>query len=337
VRCGASDAAVSGLADRSETPNLELLAILTLLCHHVYMTETPRDHRPPARRDTPRDGWVDAGTWIVGLTAAVASWAGWVGLAKLCGWTDSWTTLGLTVHLAWLLPFAVDVYALVGFRVWLRIKWASAATKNYARKSTFVAIGLGVAGNASYHLMVSLGWGAAPWLVVVGVSSLPPLMLGAAAHMSALITRDLSAARNRDAAETTPPVQQNRTVSRATVRDTPAETAVETAPAAAVKTTQPSRQTTPARPKPKTTHPGLRVVSTNNDGDHLDAIRRTHPDWQSTTVSLGQIKTATGISGQATAVRLKRALYADTRPAETTNRDDLTAPDSDRHLIGASA
>lgn len=304
--------------------------------------ETTRD----ATGGTARDRWVDAGIWTVGLTAAVASWAGWVGLAKMCGWTDSWTTpIGVTVYLAWLLPFAVDIYALVGFRVWLRIRWASETTRVYARRSTFVAIGLGVGGNAGYHLMVSLGWPRAPWAVVVVVSALPPIMLGAVAHLSALTTRDLSTQRSADAPAGAGTVngQAPETAPSAAI-----ETQPETTEGASEKTTRtvpsPARagrrpQTTP-RGNGRVDRPGLRIVSQTSDEDSLAKIRETYPNWQTTEVSLGQIKTALGISGQATAVRLKRALYGGQTPSETNRREAPADPDTkedSRELVAAGA
>jgi hypothetical protein len=312
--------------------------------------ETTRD----APGETPRDRWVDTGIWTVGLTAAVASWAGWVGLAKMCGWTDSWTTpIGVTVYLAWLLPFAVDIYALIGFRVWLRINWASETTRVYARRSTFVAIGLGVAGNAGYHLMVSLHWGdnpltvdkvelAAPWLVVVGVSALPPIMLGAVAHLSALATRDLSA--HRKTADPTTAAVTSETYETA-AGETPASRA-ETTVRAPSQTSEADasarpaipRPQTPKRTRPKTEHRGLRIVSQTSDEDSVKVLRETYPKWETEEVSLGQIKAALGITGQATAVRLKRALYGGETPSEASRREAEDDPkEESRELVAAGA
>jgi hypothetical protein len=309
--------------------------------------ETTRD----AAGETTRDRWVDTGIWTVGLTAAVASWAGWVGLAKMCGWTDSWTTpIGVTVYLAWLLPFAVDIYALIGFRVWLRINWATETTRSYARRSTFVAIGLGVAGNAGYHLMVSLKWGddpltpavelAAPWLVVVGVSALPPIMLGAVAHLSALATRDLAAhSATPQPEQASQPARRAKTPALTTPNPAPETTASEgqspATPAAAAPDTRPK---TPRRDNPTRDRRGLRVVSQTSDEDSVKVLRETYPKWETEEVSLGQIKTALGISGQATAVRLKRALYGGETPSEASRREAEDDPKEESlELVAAGA
>ncbi len=272
--------------------------------------------------DQTRDRWVDAGMWAVGLTAAVASWAGWVGLATLCGWADHWTLFGfIPVYLAWLLPLAVDVYALIGFRVWLRSGTASETTRQFARKSTFAAIGLGVGGNAGYHLMVSLSWTKAPWPVVVLVSALPPIMLGAVAHLSALRNRDTSKPKPvsveelQVAADETTPDTGGETTPPAPV-ETPGPVVGpkrETPRPAPVKTRSETPKTTPAKTAPARTQTAVKPT----DEDHLKMIRETYPQWSSKTVSLGQIKTAIGISGQATAIRLRDALYPNGRPDQT--------------------
>lgn len=77
------------------------------------------------------------------------------------------------------------------------------------------------------------------------------------------------------------------------------------------------RSETPRPARPKTVPSSARTSGKTTDEDHLVKIRETYPQWQSQTVSLGQIKTATGISGQATAIRLRDALYPDGRPDQT--------------------
>jgi hypothetical protein len=249
----------------------------------------------------------------------------------MCGWANKWTIFGgLTVYLAWLLPLAVDIYALIGFRVWLRSTTASETTRDFARKSTFAAIGLGVGGNAGYHLMVSLGWERSPWPVVVVVSALPPIMLGAVAHLSALRNRDhqpapAAAPGNAQAAvaETT----------RETITPPPAETAqAPLPPAPKTNTLTPiqKRSETPKTTPGKTTTVKTQTTVKPTDEDHLKTIRETYAGWQSKTVSLGQIKTAIGISGQATAIRLRDALYPNGRPDQTTAADD----DKEKALAG---
>lgn len=301
----------------------------------IGMTETTRDHRDGGGHDEPRDRWVDAGIWVVGLTAAVASWAGWVGLAKMCGWTDAVNMRVVHFQLAWLLPIAVDVYALTGFRVWLRVDWASETTRNYARLSTFAAIGLGVAGNGGYHLMVSLGWTVAPGAVVVLVSSLPPIMLGAVAHLSAIATRDRTSPRPAEQPKTE--VSANETTPVAPVETTPARLA-ETTPPTAQPTVNggpvsspmkpPTRRVDAPRPTPaKVVQQRSAAPVQTPEADQLKAIRETHPDWATKTVSLGQIKKAVGITGQATAVRLKNALYPNGTPDPARSKDD---PDGDK-------
>ena len=131
------------------------------------------------------DRWTTAGIGVVGVTAAAMSWAGWFLLAVMCGW-PTW--------LAWMLPFAVDVYVITSARAWLRVPWVSRKTRRFAMVSTMFAVALSIAANAGYHWMKSLGWLRAPWLVVVTVSGLAPLMLALVAHLQARLNADRAAA-----------------------------------------------------------------------------------------------------------------------------------------------
>jgi hypothetical protein len=97
-------------------------------------------------------------------------------------------------RLAWLLPIAVDAYAVTATRVWLRTA-GTARTRGYARRNAIGAIGLSVAGNATYHALgaagvASLATARAGWLIVVAVSAVPPVMLGLVGHLHALVSDD---------------------------------------------------------------------------------------------------------------------------------------------------
>jgi hypothetical protein len=145
-----------------------------------------------------RDWATDIGIAIVGVAAAVSSWAGWVGLALMAGWTQSvgLGDTGVRLWLAWLLPIAVDVYALVAARVWMRLPWVSPSTRSFARWTTLATVALGVAANVVYHVSDTHSAGTASHTadlslaIVVATASLPPLMLGAVAHLSALMNSD---------------------------------------------------------------------------------------------------------------------------------------------------
>jgi hypothetical protein len=113
-------------------------------------------------------------------------------------------------RLSWLLPIAVDAYAVTATRVWLRTA-GTARTAAYARRNAVGAIVLSVAGNATFHgltaagvaTLATTGWG---WLLVVAVSAVPPVMLGLVAHLHALVSGDHRTAETttRPGSETAP-------------------------------------------------------------------------------------------------------------------------------------
>jgi hypothetical protein len=137
-----------------------------------------------------RDGWTYAGILAVAVAAAVLSFDSLTGLAHLAGVTGR--VAGF--RLSWLLPIAVDAYAVTATRVWLRTA-GTARTAAYARRNAVGAIVLSVAGNATFHgltaagvtTLAATGWG---WLLVVAVSAVPPVMLGLVAHLHALVSGD---------------------------------------------------------------------------------------------------------------------------------------------------
>lgn len=126
-----------------------------------------------------REGWTWAGLAVVAAAAAVMSFASLRDLAVRC-----------EVHegLAWLLPVAIDAAAVVATRVWLSGRAAGRA-RRYARVLALSALGLSVAGNAAEHGMAAYAV-RAPWWVVVAVSAVPPVVLGAVAHLAALVASD---------------------------------------------------------------------------------------------------------------------------------------------------
>ncbi len=154
-----------------------------------------------------RDGWTYAGILAVAVAAAVLSFDSLTGLAHLAGVTGR---VG-GFRLSWLLPIAVDAYAVTATRVWLRTA-GTARTAAYARRNAVGAIVLSVAGNATFHgltaagvaTLATTGWG---WLLVVAVSAVPPVMLGLVAHLHALVSGD------HRTTETTRPVSETAAMS----------------------------------------------------------------------------------------------------------------------------
>lgn len=119
-------------------------------------------------------------TWVglatVALAAAVLSFASLRSLAILCG-----TPAGL----AWLLPLCLDAAAVVATGVWLSSSSPERA-RRYARLLALAMIALSVLGNGVDHPLTT--YGVRPsWSLLVAVAAVPPAVLGAVAHLAALV------------------------------------------------------------------------------------------------------------------------------------------------------
>lgn len=142
-----------------------------------------------------RGAWVWAmwgGLAAVGLSAAVLSFSALADLAQLCGITG---TIG-AFRLEWLLPIAVDVFAVTATVIWLRRR-VSAEAVTFARRAAWAAIGATVGGNA-YHGYLVDSAGDPPWVAVVVVSALPAVALGALVHLAVLVGREPDTPRETD-------------------------------------------------------------------------------------------------------------------------------------------
>lgn len=121
----------------------------------------------------PRITW--CGLAVVAVAAAVLSFDALRHLAVMVGTPGT---------LAWLLPVTVDAAAVVATRVWLA-GGAPARAWRFARVLALTMVALSVAGNAVSHWLVAYQVEPA-WWAVVAVASVPPLVLGATAHLAAL-------------------------------------------------------------------------------------------------------------------------------------------------------
>lgn len=117
-----------------------------------------------------------AGLAVVAAAAAVLSFASLDGLAALCG---------TPARLSWLLPISIDAAAVVATRVWLR-PGAPGRVRRFARTLAIAALGLSVMGNGMAHWLVAFHV-APPWWAVVAVAAVPPVVLGAVAHLAAIV------------------------------------------------------------------------------------------------------------------------------------------------------
>ncbi|TDV40124.1 DUF2637 domain-containing protein [Actinophytocola oryzae] len=131
----------------------------------------------PDRAPTVQLGWYTwAGLAAVAVAASVLSFASLRHLAEACG------TSG---RLAWLLPVAIDAAAVVATRVWLA-RQAPAPARRQARRIALGAIVLSVVGNAVDHVLAAYRI-VPPWWTVVAVAAVAPAVLGAVAHLVALV------------------------------------------------------------------------------------------------------------------------------------------------------
>jgi Protein of unknown function (DUF2637) len=130
-----------------------------------------------------RDILAYLGMAVVAVAAAVLSFDSLWGLARLAG-----------IGLPWLLPVAIDAYALTATRIWLQLAPTERA-RRYARWNTFAAITCSIIGNAAYHGFTaagihSLGPSGRGWLVAVAVAAVAPAALYAVAHLWSLVSSD---------------------------------------------------------------------------------------------------------------------------------------------------
>ena len=165
---------------------------------------TTRTDSPAGRKETDqttdRTGGPDrqpyglvAATLVISLSAFTAVWGGWVGLGRMVGFGP--VNLlpgiggGLVVDLAITLPLGIEAYAAaalwvaVGGLVTGRGRW-------FAGLSAGTALLLGAFGQATYHLLEVQGQHVAPDWVIVFVSVLPVIVLGAAGVLLHLVLEE---------------------------------------------------------------------------------------------------------------------------------------------------
>ena len=122
-------------------------------------------------------------------------WSGWVGIGGLTGFgvvrplPGIWDSLRLDTAVT--LPVGVEAYAAYALRAWLSASPVmSGRTRRFARWSAMGSLGLGMAGQVAWHLLVQAHVTRAPWEVTTGVSCLPVLVLGMGAALAHLLRAD---------------------------------------------------------------------------------------------------------------------------------------------------
>jgi hypothetical protein len=189
---------------------------------------------------TKRD-WVTIGSLaIVGASAAITSFSAQADLASQAGW-PGW--------MPWLLPATDDVYGVAATRIWLSEE-SSPEVKKHARAHAFAALLLSMAGNAMDHALKSgaLKMGPYLWLLVVAVSLVPPIALGALMHLVTL--RGRTEATPAKVAEPTEPLPDRATEPR-TVPSVKPSASGSVEANRAITVPAPSRATVPTVPATK--------------------------------------------------------------------------------------
>jgi hypothetical protein len=130
---------------------------------------------------------------LLALPAFVAVWGGWVGLGGLAGFGPVHLLPGildhLTVNLAVTLPAGMEIYGVIGLRVWLSGRTRTTRTRTFAAWSTCVALTIGCMGQVAYHVLARPATGA-PMYVTVCVACLPVVILGMGAALFHLVGDD---------------------------------------------------------------------------------------------------------------------------------------------------
>lgn len=130
----------------------------------------------------------------IALSAFVATWGGWVGLANKTGFGEvnllpgivepdtagggTWSTVNLSIAL----PLGVEAYAAYAMSVWFGVGYTIKA-KRFAAVSAVFSLLLAAAGQVSYHVLEAKQVHHAPAWLVGFVSCLPVLVIGMAAAL----------------------------------------------------------------------------------------------------------------------------------------------------------
>ncbi|WP_242890883.1 hypothetical protein [Actinomadura litoris] len=170
-------------------------------------------------------------------------------------------------RLDWLLPATLDTFVITTTRVWQSKRTRSAKVRRFAACNAIGAIVLSLAGNAVYHAIKSGAWapGRYLWLLVVLVSSIPPIAIGLISHLAVLRSRDgefaaAEQARRPDPAPTRPDLAARPLAgapdSSASRGPDPTGSDSAKAESASPDSDEPApSETAPARPDPTRTEP----------------------------------------------------------------------------------
>lgn len=154
--------------------------------------------------------------YLIGSSAAVAVWSGWVGLGEKTGFGPVHLLPGiwdsLVINTAITLPVGVEAYGAYALGAWIDRKTPETARK-FAKMSALGSLGLGMLGQVAYHLLSAFHRTVAPWEIVTAVSILPVITLGFAAALYHLKGTDDEEEQGQPAVEL-PPAAPGLSVSR---------------------------------------------------------------------------------------------------------------------------
>lgn len=132
------------------------------------------------------------GSWAVLAASFALSADTWILLAQLAGFTRklSIPNTDVVASIAWLMPICVDGYVVVALTLWMSPVPARVA--RFAKYNTYVAAGIGIASQATYHLLSAMATATHTWQIVLAavVGAFPPALAGLSIHMRALIRRE---------------------------------------------------------------------------------------------------------------------------------------------------
>lgn len=170
---------------------------------------------------------------LLTLPAFVAIWGGWVGLGEMTGFGPINPLPGIaddfTVNTAITLPIGLEVYA--AYALYVALGAFSAKVRRMAGWSALAALVLGMFGQACYHVLESQGIKEAAPPLVIFVSCLPILVLGAGSYLAHLVREDNEERASQEAPAPALPV---------VIQEAPAPVVIQEAPRQIFKT--PSRE-----------------------------------------------------------------------------------------------
>lgn len=223
------------------------------------------------------------------------------GLARLIGFTRA---------LAWLLPAALDGYAVTSIWFGRRVAATHPAAKG-ARRNARLALALTVACNGLYHLLTLGGVMIPVWArvtLLVAVSSLPPFLVDRLLHLRALTSGNTSSATPVPLPATATPPRQ-ATPPRVAQ---PALPSVANTPATPSPATPAALTATVAAPPAAKGNTPIRLVT----AAEKEAIVTRMLAERGDDVPLSEIAAAIGTPHRATAMKVRdRVIKARTEPA----------------------